>query len=73
MYNIDMKTNGNDKTLEAYKIFPYVAWGLTVVFSFFVYNITMDLKTVTENLQAQTKALELKVNTPTEKIEDFEN
>ena len=73
MYNIDMKTNGNDKTLEAYKIFPYVAWGLTVVFSFFVYNITMDLKTVTENLQSQTKALELKVNTPTEKIEDFEN
>jgi len=67
-----MKTNGKDKSLEAYKIFPYVAWGLMVIFSFFVYNITMDLKAVTENLQAQTKTLELKVNTPVEKITDFE-
>ena len=67
-----MKTNGNDKALEAHKIFPYLAWGLTVIFSFFVYNITMELKSATESLQAQTKALQLNVNTPVEEIKNFE-
>ena len=67
-----MKTNGNDKALEAYKIFPFVAWGLTIVFAFFVYNITMELKSITESLEAQTKALETKVNTPVGEITDFE-
>ena len=68
-----MKTNGNDKALEAYKIFPFITWGLTVVFAFFVYNITMELKAVTESLQAQTDALQAKVNTPVGEIDDFEN
>lgn len=67
-----MKTNGNDKALEAYKIFPYVAWGLTVVFAFFVYNITMELKSITESLEAQADALQIKVNTPVNEITDFE-
>ena len=72
MYNMGMKTNGNDKALEAYKIFPFVAWGLTVVFAFFVYNITMELKAITESLEAQSKALQIKVNTPVNEIDDFE-
>jgi len=73
MYNTSMKTNRNDKTLEAYKIFPYIAWGLTIVFSFFVYNITMELKSVAESLERQTQALQVKVNTPPGEILDFEN
>jgi cell division protein FtsN len=67
-----MKTNGNDKSLEAYKIFPFIAWGLTVVFAFFVYNITMELKAITESLEAQSSALQMKVNTPVEDITNFE-
>ena len=67
-----MKTNGNDKALEAHKIFPYIAWSLTVVFAFFVYNITLDLKEITLELQEQTKQLQIKVNTPPEEIIDFE-
>lgn len=67
-----MKTNGNDKALEAYKIFPYVAWGLTILFAVFVYNITMELKAVTDDLQAQTKHLSAQLNQRPEHIEDFE-
>ena len=66
-----MKTNGNDKALEAYKIFPYVAWGLTVVFALFVYNIAQELQDVSTELQAQTQQLQVFINTPPEKIEDF--
>jgi len=66
-----MKTNGNDKTLESYKIFPYVAWGIIAMLTFFVYNITKELKSVTQNLQQQTEQLQLKANTPIDKIEDF--
>jgi hypothetical protein len=61
-----------DKSLESIKIFPYVAWILTAGFAFFVYNITMELKDVTTKLQAQTDALEEKINTPVGSIESFE-
>jgi hypothetical protein len=67
-----MKTNGNDKALEAYKIFPYVAWTLTFVFAFFVYNITMKLNAVAESLQAQTEFLQERINVPPEQIENFD-
>lgn len=56
-----MKTNGNDKTLESYKIFPYVAWALTLGFALFVYNITMELRTVADNLQQQTQWLQAQI------------
>lgn len=65
--------SSGDKTLESLKIFPYVAWTVTVLFAVFVYNITLELQEVTQNLQAQTTALELKVNTPVDQIDDFEN
>lgn len=57
-----MKTNGNDKALEAYKIFPYVAWTLTLGFALFVYNITVKLTEVTQDLQMQTQFLEEHIN-----------
>ncbi|MCA9355379.1 hypothetical protein KC865_02400 [Candidatus Kaiserbacteria bacterium] len=67
-----MKTNGNDKALESYKIFPYVAWILTLSFAAFVYNITLELQAVTRDLQTQTQWLQEKVNTPVGEITDFE-
>lgn len=57
-----MKNNSNNKSLEAYKIFPYVAWTLTLGFAIFVYNITVQLTEVTRNLQAQTQFLVDHVN-----------
>lgn len=68
-----MKTNGNDKALEAYKIFPFVAWILTIGFAFFVYKIATELQVVADNLEEQTNQLQVKINTPVEEIEDFEN
>ncbi len=70
-YTERMKTNGNDKALESYKIFPLVAWGITFAFAFFVYNITSKLQAVVQDLQIQTQQLQEKVNTPVEQIEDF--
>jgi hypothetical protein len=66
-----MKTNGNDKALEAYKIFPYIAWVLTLGFAIFVYNITMELKAVADNLEAQTQFLQEQINASPEK-QNFE-
>ena len=68
-----MKLNNNDKSLESYKIFPYVAWVLTFIFALFVYNITMELKAVADNLEAQTKWLQEKTETATDSNTDFDS
>lgn len=57
-----MKTNGNDKALESYKIFPFLAWGLTIGFAFFVYNITVELKETTTELEIRTKILQERID-----------
>lgn len=62
----------NDRRLEAFKIFPYVAWSLTLIFTCFVYNIVMDLREVTTDLQAQTDYLKQQVNVTPDKIKNFE-
>jgi hypothetical protein len=66
-----MKTNGNDKALESYKIFPIFAWITICGFAYFVYNITVELKGVTDRLEIRTQQLESKINIPVEDIEDF--
>ena len=66
-----MKTIGTDRTLESFRIFPYVAWGITVLFAVFVYNITLELKAVTDDLQAQTNYLNERINVAPEDITDF--
>lgn len=61
----------NKHSLEAYKVFPYVAWGVTLIFALFVYNITLELKAVTDDLQVQTKHLQEQVGKPVSEIDDF--
>ena len=68
-----MKTNGNDKALESYKIFPFIAWGITLGFAFFVYTIAMDLKDTAQQLGAKADALEQKAKTPAGEITDFDS
>ena len=68
-----MKNNKNSKALETYKIFPYVAWGLTIGFSFFVYNITAELKDTVDDLKESTDYLQQQVNTPIREIADFDD
>jgi hypothetical protein len=67
-----MKLNNSDKSLESFKIFPYVAWTLVFLFALFVYNITMELKAVAESLQMQTEWLQEKIDAPDNQFTDFE-
>jgi hypothetical protein len=67
-----MKTNGNDKALESYKIFPIFAWILVVGFALFVYTIAMDLMDTAERLGAQADWLEENAKTPVKDIVDFD-
>lgn len=53
-----MKTNGNDKALESYKIFPYVAWTIVIIFAYFVYDITIELRTIANDLKIQSEYLQ---------------
>ena len=59
------------RSLESFAVFPYIAWGLTILFALFVYNITIDLKETATRLQTQADSLEAKVNMPVDQIEDF--
>ena len=48
--------------LEKHRIFPYLAWVAVFLFSLFVYNITLELKKTTSNLERRSSKLEAKVN-----------
>jgi hypothetical protein len=67
-----MKTNGNDKALESYKIFPVIAWTVTIGFAVFVYTIAMDLKDTAAKLGQQADLLQKNANTPAGEIIDFD-
>jgi hypothetical protein len=54
-----MKKTSNDRTLESFKIYPYVTWGLIIGFSVFVYNITQKLEAVTTELSAYSEQTEI--------------
>lgn len=56
-----MKQDRGKRALEAYRVFPYVAWVLTFGFAVFVYNIVTELQAVTLQLQSQTEALERQI------------
>ena len=67
-----MKSTSNKRHLENFKVFPYVAWGLIISFSLFVYGIAQNLRTVTQDVAAQTAFLESTVTTPAAEVENFQ-
>jgi hypothetical protein len=68
-----METKGPDRKLEAFKIFPYVAWMLIIFFAFFVYKITTELKSTASELEQTTNSLETTVKASGNDINiDFE-
>lgn len=72
LYFIGMKLKKtSDKNLESLSVFPFVAWGVTIIFAVFVYDLATDLQETSERLKKQADALELRVNTPIEEITDF--
>jgi hypothetical protein len=51
-----------DRKLESFKIFPYIAWGLIILFVFFVYKLSTTLDKKSEELDKETSSLETKIN-----------
>ncbi len=40
----------SDRSLESMKIFPYIAWGVTLAFAVFVFDIAMRLHETADQL-----------------------
>lgn len=59
----------SDRTLESLKIFPYIAWGITLFFAIFVYNIALELQKTADQLASQAAYLEAQAKLPIEEIE----
>jgi hypothetical protein len=68
-----MKNVGNKQYLESFKVFPYIAWFIIIVFAIFVYGIAKDLQAVTNQVSSNNTALEAKLNVPIESVTDFKN
>ncbi|NCT01996.1 hypothetical protein GW766_01940 [Candidatus Parcubacteria bacterium] len=67
-----MKTTSSDRTLESFKIFPIIAWIITIGFAVFVYNIALELKAVAADLEKQTQFLQERASMSPQEIENFE-
>ena len=66
-----MKISGK-RSLEGYKIFPFIAWGLVIGFALFVYNLNTEIQKATEQLRTQSKSFEKPItNTDIENL-DFD-
>ncbi len=66
-----MKKSSNSRSLESFKIFPYLAWALVIGFCVLVYHISTELQTVTEELSLQSEFLEAQVKKNPTDIKDF--
>jgi hypothetical protein len=67
-----MKQTGSDKTLESSKVFPYFAWGLVILFTFLVYQITLNLRLAAADLHAQTEFIQTQTKTNPTEIKNFQ-
>lgn len=63
-----MRPRSTDKTVESLKIFPYVAWGLVILFGFFVYRLTTTLDATASELDEKSSQLETKVQGSLEEL-----
>ena len=63
-----------DRKLESFKVFPYIAVGLVLLFVFFVYKISTELDDNASTLDKQTNSLEDKVKANSKDLRnaDFE-
>jgi uncharacterized membrane protein YdbT with pleckstrin-like domain len=67
-----MKNLGPERKLEAFKIFPYVAWMLILFFALFVYRITVELSQTVETLEETTISLQETIKTKDNKTINYE-
>ncbi len=58
-----------DRTLESFPIFPYIAWGVTFFFAYFVYQIVVELQETTKQLQIQADSIQQMIDIPAKQAE----
>ena len=64
-----------ERTLEKYKIFPYIAWTIFIGFSIFLYSLVLQLQEAAESLTAANTSYEdinSKILSNEERIEALE-
>lgn len=66
-----MKKSGNNRSLESFKVFPYLAWAVIAGFVFLVYHISVELRTVAQDLNTQSEFLEVQVKKSPDQIKQF--
>lgn len=68
-----MKNLGPERKLEAFKIFPYVAWMLIIFFALFVYKITTELNATASELEETSQSLQTTIQSKEkDTVIDFE-
>lgn len=73
LYNTRMQNLGPERKLEAFRIFPYVAWMLIIFFALFVYKLTTELTSTAAGLEQTTNTLETTIqNKGSDATFDFE-
>lgn len=50
-----MAIRRSDRSLESFKIFPYIAWALIIGFAFFVYKINLMVEKITTDIESQSE------------------
>jgi hypothetical protein len=59
------------RSLESFRLFPYIAWGLIVGFSVFVFSLASELRTVQAEKAAASTRLEDLANSNPLEITDY--
>ncbi len=66
-----MLRRSTDRKLESFKLFPYIAWGLIILFIFFAYKLATNLNHTAKELGTKSSSLESKVKADTEDFKDI--
>lgn len=63
-----------DRKLESSKLFPYIAWGLIIIFGVCVTLLAKNLNKTADKIDTTTSSLETKANASTKDLKtmDFE-
>jgi hypothetical protein len=59
------------RALESFRVFPYIAWGLIIGFSVFVFSLVQELRIVQAEKATASSRLEELANTNPLDISDY--
>ncbi len=68
---VSYNTFMSKRALEQYRIFPFIAWGLVIGFSLFVYSLTTELTATQAELAERTAVVKSRTTIDPASITDF--